>query len=60
VTILIKIPAIEIQILDASLVVNLHVLEVVDARLSSSGFRVYKASGAQKALGILNEKRLTL
>ena len=39
---------------------DLHVLEVVDARLSSSGFRVYKASGAQKALGILNEKKVDL
>jgi DNA-binding response OmpR family regulator len=37
-----------------------NVLEVIDARLSSSGFLVYKASGAKEALVILNEKKVDL
>ena len=37
-----------------------HVLEVVEARLSSSGFQVCKASGAQEALKILKDKKVDL
>lgn len=39
---------------------DLHVLEVIDARLSSSGFQVCKASGVQEALGILKDKKVDL
>ncbi|MBC2696142.1 MAG: sigma-54-dependent Fis family transcriptional regulator [Desulfobacteraceae bacterium] len=39
---------------------DLHVLEVIEARLSSSGFQVCKASGAQEALGILKDKKVDL
>ena len=39
---------------------DLHVLEVIEARLSSSGFQVCKASGVQEALGILKDKKVDL
>jgi len=39
---------------------DLHVLEVIEARLSSSGFQVCMASGAQEALGILKDKKIDL
>ena len=39
---------------------DLNVLEVVDARLSSSGFLVYKVSEAKKAIGILKNKKIDL
>lgn len=39
---------------------DLHVLEVIEARLSSSGFQVCKASGVQEALGILRDKKIDL
>lgn len=37
-----------------------HVLEVIEARLSSSGFQVCMASGAQEALKILKDKKVDL
>ncbi|MEA1901049.1 MAG: sigma-54 dependent transcriptional regulator [Thermodesulfobacteriota bacterium] len=39
---------------------DLHVLEVIEARLSSSGFQVCKASGVQEAIGILKDKKIDL
>lgn len=39
---------------------DLNVLEVLDARLSSSGFRVLKATGARQALQVLKEERIDL
>jgi DNA-binding NtrC family response regulator len=39
---------------------DLYVLEVIEARLSSSGFQVCKASGVQEALGILRDKKVDL
>ena len=39
---------------------DLNVLEVIDARLSSSGFRVLKAPGAEQALHILRNKAIDL
>jgi CheY-like chemotaxis protein len=39
---------------------DLYVLEVIEARLSSSGFQVCKASGVREALGILRDKKVDL
>jgi len=39
---------------------DLHVLEVLEARLSSGGFRVYKAGGAPEALEIIRQQDLDL
>lgn len=39
---------------------DLNVLEVIDARLSSNGFRVLKASGAEKAIDILQNEHIDL
>jgi DNA-binding NtrC family response regulator len=39
---------------------DLHVLEVIEARLSSSGFQVCMASGAQEAFEILKDKKVDL
>ncbi len=39
---------------------DLNVLEVIDARLSSNGFHVLKASGAEKALKILQNDHVDL
>ncbi|MBW2010325.1 MAG: sigma-54-dependent Fis family transcriptional regulator [Deltaproteobacteria bacterium] len=39
---------------------DLHIREVLEARLSSAGFRVLTAAGARKALGILNDKQVDL
>lgn len=39
---------------------DLKILEVLDARLSSAGFTIHKADGAQKALAILNSEKVDL
>jgi len=39
---------------------DLNVLEVIDARLSSNGFHVLKASGAEKAIKILKNEHIDL
>lgn len=39
---------------------DLHIREVLEARLSSAGFRVFTAAGARKALGVLSDKQVDL
>ncbi len=39
---------------------DLHILEVLEARFSSAGFRVFTAPEARKALGILNDRQVDL
>ena len=39
---------------------DLNVLEVIEARLSANGFRVLKATGAEKALHILKNDHIDL